>query len=325
MSKMNRNLATTYSSSLLRLFRVYGTLFAGVLIILCFSILRPDSFATLDNVINISRQISFLVMIALGATLVMAVGEFDLSIGAMASLGGVMAAKLAVSGQPMWLCILLPLAISLVIGYINGWIVTKFKVLSFITTLGMGTILGGITFWLTDGATIFENIPESFRYLGQEMWLTIPILSFIMLFLTILFWYIMSYTPFGRKLYAIGGNEAASRNAGVSVAINKNFAFALCAVLATLTGILMASRLGSAQPTGGDGLFLPAYAAAFLGMTSFKEGVPNIWGTFVGAAIIGILANGLTMLEVPPFLQDVVTGCIVIAAVILQKIGRDSS
>jgi ribose transport system permease protein len=304
---------------------VYGTLFVGVLIIICFSILSPDSFARLDNVINISRQISFLVMIALGATLVMAVGEFDLSIGAMASLGGVVAAKLAVAGQPMLLCIVLPLLIAIVIGYINGWIVTKFKVLSFITTLAMGTILGGITFWLTDGSTIFEHIPDSFRYLGQKQWFTIPILSYVMFFLTIVFWYIMSYTPFGRRLYAIGGNEVASRNAGVEVAGNKNFAFALCAVLATLTGILMASRLGSAQPTSGDGLFLPAYAAAFLGMTSFKEGVPNIWGTFVGAAIIGILANGLTMLEVPSFLQDVVTGFIVIAAVILQKIGRDSS
>ncbi|WP_240875017.1 ABC transporter permease [Shimazuella soli] len=316
---------TTYAVSLRKWFRVYGTLFAGILIILCFSLLSPDSFATVDNVINISRQISFLVIISLGATLVMAVGEFDLSIGAMASLGGVVAAKLAVAGQPMWLCILIPLVVSVVIGYINGWIITKFKVLSFITTLGMGTVLGGITFWLTDGATIFENIPDSFRYLGQKMWFTVPILSFIMLFLTIVFWYIMSHTAFGRKLYAIGGNESASRNAGVAVAQNKNLAFAFCALLAALAGILMASRLGSAQPTSGDGLFLPAYAAAFLGMTSFKEGVPNIWGTFVGAAIIGILANGLTMLEVPSFLQDVVTGCIVIVAVILQKIGRDAS
>jgi ribose transport system permease protein len=131
--------------------------------------------------------------------------------------------------------------------------------------------------------------------------------------------------PFGRKLYAIGGNESASRVAGVRVAFNKNMAFALCAMLAALTGILMASRLGSAHPTGGDGLFLSAYAAAFLGMTSFKEGVPNIWGTFVGAAIIGILANGLTILEVPTFMQDVITGCIVIAAVLMQKLGRGKS
>lgn len=315
----------TFAVSLKHLLRVYGTLFAGLCIVICFSILSPDSFATIENVINISRQISFLVIIALGATLVMAVGKFDLSIGAMASLGGVMSAKLAVAGQPMWLCVLIPLLVAFVIGYLNGWIVSRFNVLSFITTLAMGTILGGFTFWLTDGSTIFEHIPETFRYLGQQQWVGIPVLSFIMIFLTFLFWYVMSYTPFGRRLYAIGGNEAATRNAGVHVAWNKNFAFALCAVLATLAGILMASRLGSAQPTSGDGLFLPAYAAAFLGMTSFKEGVPNIWGTFIGAAIIGILANGLTMLAVPSFMQDVVTGCIVVAAVLLQKLGRGAS
>jgi ribose transport system permease protein len=307
-----------------RLVRTYGTVLAGILIVIFFSLLSFDSFATLGNMINISRQISFLVIIALGATLVMAVGEFDLSVGAMASLGGVLAAKMAVSGSPIWLTFLVPLGISFVIGYVNGWIVTRFRVLSFITTLAMGTVLGGITFWLTGGATVFENIPDSFRYIGQTEWGGIPLLSLIMVILTVMFWYLMSQTPFGRRLYAIGGNETASRIAGVNVPRNKNIAFALCAVLATLTGILMASRLGSAQPTSGNGLFLPAYAAAFLGMTSFKEGVPNIWGTFVGAAIIGILANGLTILEVPTFMQDVITGLIVIAAVLLQRMERGS-
>ncbi|ALS26446.1 ABC transporter permease [Paenibacillus cisolokensis] len=309
--------------SYIRLIRSYGTLIAGVLIVLAFSILSPDSFATIDNAINISRQISFLVIIALGATLVMAVGEFDLSVGAMASLGGVFAAKLAVAGYPLAVVILLPMLVALAIGYANGWIVTRFRVLSFITTLAMGTIIGGINFRITGGATVFENIPDSFRYLGQTEWGNVPLLSIIMLLMTVLFWYIMSHTAFGRKLYAIGGNESASRVAGVRVALNKNAAFALCSMLATLTGILMASRLGSAHPNGGDGLFLSAYAAAFLGMTSFKEGVPNVWGTFVGAAIIGILANGMTILNVPTFMQDVITGCIVIAAVLIQKLGRD--
>ncbi|OBR62812.1 ABC transporter permease [Paenibacillus oryzae] len=308
-----------------RLIRTYGTVAAGILIILAFSLLSPDSFATIDNAINISRQISFLVIIALGATLVMAVGEFDLSVGAVASFGGVFAAQMAVSGYPIWLTFLAPMAAAFIIGFVNGWIVTRFRVLSFITTLAMGTILGGINFRLTGGATVFENIPDGFRYLGQSEWMGIPVLSFIMLFVTLIFWYVMSHMPFGRKLYAIGGNESASRVAGVRVAFNKNMAFALCAMLAALTGILMASRLGSAHPTGGDGLFLSAYAAAFLGMTSFKEGVPNIWGTFVGAAIIGILANGLTILEVPTFMQDVITGCIVIAAVLMQKLGRGKS
>ncbi|OLN31193.1 ABC transporter permease [Desulfosporosinus metallidurans] len=306
----------------LQLLRTYGTVVAAVFIMIGFSVLSPASFATWDNAINISRQISFLVIIALGATLVMAIGEFDLSVGAMASFGGVVAAKLVVQGLPFWAAFLIPLGIAFGIGFINGWIVTQFRVLSFITSMAMGTILGGFTFWLTGGTTIFENIPESFRYLGQSELLGIPILSLLMVLLTIIFWFIMAHTALGRRLYALGGNEAASRIAGINVSANKNLAFALCATLAALAGILMASRLGSAHPTGGNGLFLPAYAAAFLGMTTFKEGVPNIWGTFVGAAIIGILANGLTILEVPTFMQDVITGVIVISAVILQKLGR---
>lgn len=306
------------------LLRKYGTVFAAILIIIGFSILRPDSFATVGNVINITRQISFLVIIAIGATIIMAVGEFDLSVGAMASLGGVMAAKMAVEGYPIFICFIVPVIISFLIGYVNGWIVTKFKVLSFITTLSLGTILGGFTFWFTGGATVFENIPDSFRYIGQTTWGGLPILSIIMILIAIIFWFIMDHTSFGRRLYAIGGNEMASRVAGVNVKLNKNLAFAVCAALAALTGVLMASRLGSAHPTGGDGLFLQSYAAAFVGMTAFKGGIPNIWGTFIGAAILGILANGLTILEVPTFMQDVVTGFIVIAAVIMQKIGRES-
>jgi len=300
------------------LLKAYGTIFAGIIIVIGFSILRPDAFFTVGNLINITRQISLLVVIALGATLVMCVDEFDLSVGALASLGGVIAAKMAVAGFP----IIIPVAICFVIGLINGWIVTKFKVLSFITTLAMSTILGGFTFWFTGGATVFQNIPKSFTVVGSKSILGIPMLSIIMVLLTVLFWFIMRHTAFGRKLYAIGGNEAASLVSGIDVKKYKNLAFALCAALAALTGVMMASRLGSAHPTGGDGLFLQSYAAAFLGRTVFKEGVPNIWGTFAGAAILGILANGLTIMQVPTFMQDLLTGCIIILAVVVQKIGR---
>jgi len=305
-----------------KILRKYGTVIAGLIVVIGFSVLSPDSFATAGNFITITRQISFLVIISIGATLVMAVGEFDLSVGAMASLGGVMAAKLAVAGMPMAVCFTLPLAAALVIGLANGWIVTRFRVLSFITTLGMGTVIGGLTFWLTGGATVFENIPRSFRFLGQTELGPIPLLSIWMLLVAVVFWYVMNQTAFGRRLYAIGGNEQASRVAGVQVKRNKMAAFALCSALAALTGMLMASRLGSAHPTGGDGLFLQSYAAVFLGMTAFKEGVPNIWGTVVGAVILGVLANGLTILGVPTFMQDIITGAIVIAAVILQRFGR---
>ncbi len=301
--------------------RSYGTLIAALLIMAGFGILSPEAFATPDNFINISRQISFLVIVALGTTLVMTVGEFDLSVGAVAGLTGVLSAKLAVSGVPLAAAFTIPVFVAFLIGFVNGMIVSTFRVLSFIITLAMGTAIGGFTFWLTGGATVFENIPEGFRFFGQTNLGPFPFLSVIMVTLTLLFWYIMRHTVFGRKLYALGGNEHAARIAGIRVNFYKNMAFALCSALAGIAGVLMASRLGSAHPTGGDGLFLPSYAAAFLGMTASKEGVPNIWGSFIGAAILGILANGLTILQVPSFMQDVVTGLIVILAVLLQKVG----
>lgn len=305
--------------------QTYGTIIAGLLVIIIFSILRPDAFFTFRNLINISRQISLQVIIAIGATLIMCVGEFDLSIGALASLGGVIGALLAVAGFPVWLCFLVPVVACLILGWVNGWIVTKFNVLSFITTLGMSTILAGFTYWLTDGSTVFQNIPKSFTFIGSKSLTQIPYLTMIMLLFSVIFWFIMRNTAFGRKLYAIGGNETASRVSGINANRNKRIAFALCGGLSAVTGVLMASRLGSAHPTGGDSFFLSSYAAVYLGSTVFRESVPNVWGTFIGAAILGILANGLTILQVPTYIQDILTGAIIILAVIAQKLGKGST
>ncbi|SEP78996.1 monosaccharide ABC transporter membrane protein, CUT2 family [Virgibacillus subterraneus] len=302
----------------------YGTIVAGLGIIFAFSIMSPNSFATIDNMIGITRQIAFLVIIAVGATLVMSVKEFDLSIGAMASLGGVVSAKLAAAGVPVIICLIVPIMIGFIIGVINGAIITKFNVISFVTTLAMGTILGGVTFWLTGGSTVFENIPESFKYVGQTNLAMIPLLSIIMIFIVVIFWYIMSQMSLGRRFYAIGGNERASQVSGINIKYYKTISFALCGMLAAFTGALLASRLGSAHPTGGDGFFLNAYAAVFLGMTVVRSGIPNIIGTLYGAAILGVLANGLTIIEVPSYMQDIITGAIIIIALIVQKLGRDS-
>ncbi len=308
------------NKKLTSILKSYGTISAGVLIVIIFSILRPDAFFTFANLINVTRQISLLVVIAIGATLVMSVDEFDLSVGALASLGGVVAAKLAVLGCPMLLCFAIPVILCFGIGYVNGWIVTRFSVLSFITTLAMSTILSGITFWLSGGATVFENIPEAFTFLGSKSLGPVPILTIIMLMLLIIFSFVMKHTTFGRRLYAIGGNVNAARISGINVTLNKNMAFAICGALAALTGVMLASRLGSAHPTGGDGYFMNSYAAVFLGRTVVKEGIPNIWGTFVGAAILGVLANGLTIMQVPSYMQDILTGVIIVLAVIVQKV-----
>ena len=301
--------------------RTYATLGALLLVCAVFAYLSPQAFATLDNAINVTRQIAFLVLIAVGATFVMAAGEFDLSVGAMASFAGVMAAQLAVSGMDVTAGVVLTLGLCSVMGMFNGWLVGYFGVLSFITTLATGTMLSGLTFWMTGGSTVFENIPEAFGWLGRAVVAGLPGPSWVMLGCVACAYLVMHHTVFGRQLYAVGGNERAARLAGISVLWHKVGAFGLCALAAAVAGVLLASRLGSAHPTGGNGLFLPAYAAAFLGTTVVRSATPHMLGSLLGAATLGILANGLTILNVPSFLQDMLTGAIVVAAVVSQKWG----
>ena len=305
-----------------KILQTYGTVLALAVIVLAFSLIRPDKFCTLTNFINITRQISLLVMISLGTTLVMSVNEFDLSVGSMASLGGVMAALLAVKGLPMAVCFLLPAAVSFCIGLLNGWIVARFRVLSFITTLGMSTVLSGVIYLLSGGATVFEGIPKSFSFLGTTKLGRVPLLSILMVVFVVLFWFLLDHTTLGRKLYAIGGNEETAKIAGIRVRKYKTIAFALCAVMACVTGMLIASRVGSANTTAGDGYSLQSYAAVFIGCTVSRKGIPNAAGTLVGAAILGILANGLTILQMPSYMQNIITGGIIILAVIAQRAGH---
>lgn len=312
--------------SALKLLHNYGTVLALVVILVIFSLVNPRSFFTVTNFINITRQISLLVMISLGTTLVMSINEFDLSVGSMASLGGIIAARLAVMGLPMAACFLIPIAASLVIGWINGFIVARFRVLSFVTTLGMSTVLSGLIYWLSGGATIFENIPDSFSLLGTARIIgRIPLLSVLMLVFVMIIWFIMRHTTLGRKMYAIGGNEETAKVAGIRVGRYKNIAFSLCAMMACITGMLIASRVGSANTTAGDGYFLQSYATVFIGCTVSRKGVPNVQGTVLGAVILGVLANGLTMMQMPTYMQDIITGGIIILAVIAQKLGRTDS
>ena len=305
-----------------KILQSYGTVLALAVIVAAFSLIRPDKFCTLTNFINITRQISLLVMISLGTTLVMSVNEFDLSVGSMASLGGIIAALLAVKGLPMAVCFFVPVAVSFFIGLLNGWVVARFRVLSFITTLGMSTVLSGVIYRLSGGATIFEGIPKAFSLLGTAKLGRIPLLSILMVVFVALFWFLLEHTTLGRKFYAIGGNEETAKIAGIRVKKYKTIAFALCAVMACVTGMLIASRVGSANTTAGDGYFLQSYAAVFIGCTVSRKGIPNAAGTLVGAAILGILANGLTILQMPSYMQNIITGGIIILAVIAQKAGH---
>ncbi len=278
----------------------YGTTAALLLVCAGFAALSPDSFATLTNLVNITQQMALLAIVAFGATFVMVLGEFDLSVAAAAAT----------------------LLASAVFAAASGVLVAVFAVPSFIATLAGGTIIGGMTFWASGGATLFGHAPPAFRALARGGVAGVPVLTLWMLAGFAATAGVLAETEFGRRLYAIGGNREAARLAGVPVRRDMVVAFVLSGVLSAGAGVLLAARLGSAQPTGGGGFLLSSYAAVFLGMTAFREGEPNAAGTLVGAAIIAALANGLTILDVPSFVQDMATGAIILAAVLVRRLSR---
>ena len=302
--------------------RHYGTLTALILIMVAFSIVSPDAFGSIGNLVNITQQMTLLAIVAIGATIVMAVGEFDLSTASIVSFGGIFVVFLFKLGVPAPLACLIVLAVAAIFGAVSGFVVARFEVLSFIATLAVGTIIGGITFWLCEGATLLGDIPMAFRDIGRGHSLGLPTLTWWLVGIAVCAWLILDKIEIGRRLYAIGGNHEAARLAGVRIVPNTMFAFVVSAVLSALVGILLTARIGSASPTGGGGYLLSAYAAVFLGMTAFREGEANVLGTLVGAAIIAVVSNGLTILGVSTFLQDIITGLIILAAVLVRRAGK---
>jgi ribose transport system permease protein len=299
----------------------YGTIFALVLIVVIFGILNPRAFLSSINFWNITRQMAILAVISLGTTLIMCVEEFDLSVGTIASFSGVLAAILVINGSSFLFSLVAAVLLSGVLGFTNGFIVTRFKVMSFIITLAMSRVIYGFTYWLSGGAIIFNNIPAFFTIVGTQKIGPVPYLTILMIIAAVIFYYLTKYTAFGRKLYAIGGNEQASKVAGIRVDFNKTLAFTIAGAMSGLAGVLLASRGGSASPTAGDAYMLNAYATIFIGKTLFKGGVPNIIGTMVGVVIFTVLANGLTIMQVPTFIQNILTGLIIVFAVVGQKLG----
>jgi len=307
-----------------RFFAQYGTLLALLLIIAAFAVASPDAFGTAGNLINITQQMALLASVAIGVTLVVAAGEFDLAIASLVSFGGIFVMVLFAVGVPPVAAFFIVLIAAAAFGAAYGFLIARFEVLSFIATLAAGTIIGGITFWLSDGATLFGGIPAGFRDIARGRLLGLPTLTWWMMGVALVVWLLLDKIEFGRRLYAIGGNREAARLAGVRIVPNMAAAFALTALFAALVGMLLTARIGSANPTGGAGYLLNAYAAVFLGMTAFRDGEANVPGTLVGAAIIAVISNGLTILGVPTFLQDIITGAIILAAVLLRRIGKGS-
>ena len=300
----------------------YGTLLALVLLVAGFSLAVPEAFATRANFLNLVQQITTLAIVAVAATFVMAIGEFDLSVGFVASLAAVLAFALFAAGAPVAAAVAVGLAAGLAAGAVNGVLVARFEVPSFVATLAVGTVLSGLAYWASGGASLFSGVPEGFKALGRASLFGMPLLALWMAAVLLGAAVVFDRMRFGRRIKAIGANIEAARLVGLPVTRDRISVFAISGGLSALAGLLLAARLGSVQHTMGEALLLPAYAAAFLGATASRTGDPNIGGTFLGVLIAGVIANGLTIIGAEPFIQRIVTGLIILAAVLIRRIGR---
>jgi ribose transport system permease protein len=296
-----------------------GTVIALVLLIAFFFAMRPDVFLTFTNVRNILFQVSILAIIASAQTLVMVVGDFDLSVGATSSLAGAVAASSMISGLPIWTAVLLGMVVGLFVGAFNGVLIAYVNLSAFVATLATMTSVVGAAFLVTRGTTLFSFPPE-FNGVGQGRFLEIPLPVFIAVAISIVIWLILRFTTIGRAWHAVGGNVEVSRLSGVNVRRARMLAFTAAGLLSAIGGILLAARLGSASAVQGSDNMMFSVAAVFLGMTVIRSGRANLVGTMVGVAIIGVMSNGLNILGVNAYVQQVVTGLIIIAAVTLSSL-----
>jgi ribose transport system permease protein len=296
----------------------YGTILSLVVLLAAFSLARPEVFPTVGNFLNILNQISILGTIALGLTVCLVMGLFDLSIAAMATLGGYLATYALVSnpdaiGVPA--AIALTLAIAAIIGVINGLLVSYLGISAFIGTLATGSIITGAILGISNSKTIISGIPPEFLVLGQGSIFGVPNPVIVMLATAVVLWLALEHTQLGRNLYAIGGNAEASRLAGIAVKRYAPVALAICAACAALGGMMAASNLGAGRPQGvGETYLLNAFAAVFIGASTLRPGKFHILGTAIGVLLIGVINNGLSIIGVATYWQYIVQGILLILA-----------
>jgi len=290
----------------------------GLLILGIALTILSDRFLTVNNLLNVARQISINAIISVGMTLVILTGGIDLSVGSIVALTGSITAGLLVGGQGILPAIVVGMVVGALLGLFNGLLITRAAIPPFIATLGTMTAARGFTLVYTDGRPI-TGMEEAFRYLGGGYVAGIPVPVVVMLVIFVTAYIMLKKTRLGRYIYAIGGNEEAARLSGINTKKILLSVYVLGGLLAGISGIIMASRLNSAQPTAGVSFELDAIAAVVLGGTSLSGGVGTIGGTLIGALIIGVLDNGLNLLNVSSFYQQIAKGLVILLAVFLDK------
>jgi erythritol transport system permease protein len=314
---------------------------ALALLVVIFSLLSPE-FLTTGNLSILIKHVAINAILAIGMTFVIVSGGIDLSVGSIAGLCGIVAGALLAHGLRLpwfgvvvyphaWLVVVAALAVGAAAGAINGWLIARLGVAPFIATLGSLYVARGAALLIADGAT-FPNLGGSsdlgntgFTAIGTATLIGLPVVIWVMAGLALGAAFVAGYTPFGRQVYAVGGNERAALIAGVRVRRVKVLVYAISGLCSALVGVIVAAQLGAAHPATGQTFELNAIAAVVLGGTSLMGGRGTIGGTLVGAFVIGVLADGLVLLGVSEFWQMVVKGLVIVLAVILDQFQRRSS
>jgi ribose transport system permease protein len=298
--------------------RQFGTLIGlGVLCAILW-ILTPY-FLTVSNLLNIAEQTSINAIVAVGMTFVIVSGGIDLSVGSIVALSGVVLGAALQSGQPMLAAILLALAVGLACGLVNGALISWGGLPPFIVTLGTMSIARGAALLFTEGRPV-SGFDASFRVLatGRAGFIPAPVIAMVLVYAAAHF--VLTRTTFGRYVYAIGGNEEATRLSGVAIRFHKTMIYGVSGLMSAAAAVILTARLNSAQPIAGMMYELDAIAATVIGGTSLMGGEGSLGGTLVGALIMGVLRNGLNLLGVSSFLQQIVIGGVIVVAVLLDTV-----
>lgn len=305
---------------ILKKYAIVGVL----LVIVVFFTIASDRFLTAGNLINVTRQVAMLGISAVGMTCVILTSGIDLSVGAVMAITNVVGSMLMVNaGMPIVPAVLITLAIAALIGLINGLLVAYVGVPALITTLAMMTMLRGLAYVLCDGLPIW-GLPESFKVLGQGYVGPIPIPVIIMLIVFALGWLFLNRTKTGRYIYGIGGNKEAVRLSGVNTAKIETLVFVISAMLTGLAGIIMLSRINTGQPKIGTGYEMDVITGVVLGGVSIMGGEGSVFGVLVGVLITGVLSNGMILIDVSEYSQQIIKGLVLLLAVIFDTMAKKS-
>jgi ribose transport system permease protein len=296
--------------------RQLGTLSGLLGLIVVLWILTPH-FLTVSNLLNVAQQATIIAIIAVGMTFVIITGGIDLSVGSVLAFAGVVMANALLSGVPLPLALLIGLGVGLLCGMTNGLLITIGRLPPFIATLGMMSVARGAALMFTEGRPI-SGFSEGFRSIATGEILKIPTPVVIMIVVYLIAHFVLKRTKLGRYTYAIGGNEEAALLSGINVKLNKTMVYGIAGLLSGLAAILLTARLNSAQPIAGMSYELDAIAATVIGGTSLLGGEGTVSGTLIGALIMAVLRNGLNLLSVSSFFQQVVIGSVIIFAVLID-------